>query len=412
MSHGGGAAGPTGGTTRSGALSEIIDLTEGDAEEAAPPPPPRQSTFEDMMQEEEEEQVPAAEDTSRAQRPPRFGRDIIAIDDDSDGEARRTNPTRAILRENGLPPRPQFAGLRRPGHVRQPSPPLADTEDFLITGERTASRAQTLSRQPTPAMVQPRQSFTPLPGQAAVDLTQDDDDDVIHVNTTVREGGGTNAGAPIQFGGYRGAAPDLVNRHRRTFGFGGIADLLNPGHLHNHLMRRMGVGSAATEHEEMEERALHEAAMRGAREQGHRHRHHHHHHHAHGVAHHHHHHRQGTHGTGLADAANHFGLTLGARQPVRRNAATHLMGMGVGMGIGMMDYDEVAFDLGMGGNRPASPEYKAPEEAKEGFTRSPREEDEIVCPNCGDELAVGDGDLKQQVWVVKSCGHVSYPIPS
>jgi hypothetical protein len=31
----------------------------------------------------------------------------------------------------------------------------------------------------------------------------------------------------------------------------------------------------------------------------------------------------------------------------------------------------------------------------------------VVCPNCGDELAVGKDEIKQQIWVVKSCGHVS-----
>jgi ribosomal protein L37AE/L43A len=31
----------------------------------------------------------------------------------------------------------------------------------------------------------------------------------------------------------------------------------------------------------------------------------------------------------------------------------------------------------------------------------------VVCPNCGDELAVGKDEMKQQIWVVKSCGHVS-----
>lgn len=403
MSHGGGAAGSTGGVTRSGALSEIIDLTEGDAEEAVPQPPPAQHMFEEMMQ-QDDSNARATEGNSRAQRPPRFGRNIIAIDDSSDDEERRTSAARTTMRENGHPPRPQFAGLRRPGHVRQPSPPMAETEDFEITGERTASRPQTMSRQPTPNMALPR-SFTPLPGQAAVDLTQDDDDDVVHVNTTTRDNG-VNAGGPIQFGGYRAAAPDPVHPPRRRFGFGEIGDLLHPGHLRNHIMRRMGVGSAATRNEELEERALHEAAIgrQTNRHEGHRHHHHHHHHHAHGNGHHHHHHQR-PHLGDLRGAVQHFGIDIATRQRERREDAT--MRLDFGMGIGMMDYEEVAFDMGLGGNRPASPEYKAPGDAKEGFTRSPREDEEVVCPNCGDELAVGDGDLKQQVWVVKSCGHVS-----
>ncbi|KIV87842.1 hypothetical protein PV11_03361 [Exophiala sideris] len=50
--------------------------------------------------------------------------------------------------------------------------------------------------------------------------------------------------------------------------------------------------------------------------------------------------------------------------------------------------------------------YKAPPAAKEGFIRTFGEEDVILCPRCGDELAVGNDDTKKQVWVVKACGHV------
>ena len=50
--------------------------------------------------------------------------------------------------------------------------------------------------------------------------------------------------------------------------------------------------------------------------------------------------------------------------------------------------------------------YKAPPGAKEGFVRTFAEEDVLLCPMCGDELAAGRGDVKQQVWVVKGCGHV------
>ncbi|KIW33497.1 uncharacterized protein PV07_00343 [Cladophialophora immunda] len=50
--------------------------------------------------------------------------------------------------------------------------------------------------------------------------------------------------------------------------------------------------------------------------------------------------------------------------------------------------------------------YKGPPAAKEGFIRTFGEEDVILCPMCGDELAVGNADVKKQVWVVKSCGHV------
>lgn len=72
-----------------------------------------------------------------------------------------------------------------------------------------------------------------------------------------------------------------------------------------------------------------------------------------------------------------------------------------------MDYNIVGFDLGFGiaPNRPPTPKYEPPPPAEKGFTRTPAEDEEVVCPNCGDELAVGKDEVKQQVYVVKSCGH-------
>jgi hypothetical protein len=74
----------------------------------------------------------------------------------------------------------------------------------------------------------------------------------------------------------------------------------------------------------------------------------------------------------------------------------------------MMNYGMTAFDMGIeGGNRPPTPKYSPPPEPETGFTRSPSENEVVVCPNCGDELAMGDSDVKQEVWVIKGCGHVS-----
>lgn len=56
--------------------------------------------------------------------------------------------------------------------------------------------------------------------------------------------------------------------------------------------------------------------------------------------------------------------------------------------------------------RPREPAYKPPSPAPEGFTRNIQEHDIVVCPNCEDELGTGD-ECKQQIWVVKQCGHVS-----
>ncbi|KAK4989105.1 hypothetical protein LTR50_003440 [Elasticomyces elasticus] len=73
-----------------------------------------------------------------------------------------------------------------------------------------------------------------------------------------------------------------------------------------------------------------------------------------------------------------------------------------------IDYNAVAFDLGHPRNapgRPQTPEYVPPPAPEEGFTRTPLEDDVLVCPNCLDELGVGDTEEKKQVWIVKKCGH-------
>ncbi|KAI8931847.1 hypothetical protein NX059_010753 [Plenodomus lindquistii] len=75
-----------------------------------------------------------------------------------------------------------------------------------------------------------------------------------------------------------------------------------------------------------------------------------------------------------------------------------------------LDFGMIGFDMvNMGGARapePPPPTYDAPTKAPDGFTRSPVEVDVLACPNCGDELCVGDDDTKKQVWVIKGCGHV------
>jgi len=68
-----------------------------------------------------------------------------------------------------------------------------------------------------------------------------------------------------------------------------------------------------------------------------------------------------------------------------------------------MDYANVAFDYNSG--MPTRPTYEAPPAAPDGFTRSPRKEDVLLCPNCDCELGEGD-DLEKQFWVSKDCGHV------
>ena len=71
-----------------------------------------------------------------------------------------------------------------------------------------------------------------------------------------------------------------------------------------------------------------------------------------------------------------------------------------------LDFESQGFQLGHESPPRRVPAFKPPPPARLGFTRSPREDDEIVCPNCERELGVGEGELERQVWVVKNCGHV------
>ncbi|KAF2646180.1 hypothetical protein P280DRAFT_464420 [Massarina eburnea CBS 473.64] len=74
-----------------------------------------------------------------------------------------------------------------------------------------------------------------------------------------------------------------------------------------------------------------------------------------------------------------------------------------------MHYGHAAFNLGyrdVEEEPPAAPTYNAPQQAPAGFTRSPQEEDTLICPNCEEELCKGETEQKRQVWIVKSCGHV------
>ncbi|KAL2429327.1 hypothetical protein ABEF95_003665 [Exophiala dermatitidis] len=89
---------------------------------------------------------------------------------------------------------------------------------------------------------------------------------------------------------------------------------------------------------------------------------------------------------------------------------------GVGNFIINLDYRQPAFALGgleiydRSSETPQGPgigdAYKAPPPPPQGFIRTFAEDDVVLCPMCGDELATGKGDTKQQVWVAKQCGHV------
>ena len=74
---------------------------------------------------------------------------------------------------------------------------------------------------------------------------------------------------------------------------------------------------------------------------------------------------------------------------------------------GDLDFSTQGFTMGdVPRPPPPPPTYDAPCAPREGFTRSPREDDVLICPNCEEELGTGDDESKRQVWVIKSCGHV------
>ena len=54
--------------------------------------------------------------------------------------------------------------------------------------------------------------------------------------------------------------------------------------------------------------------------------------------------------------------------------------------------------------------YLRPRARAQGFTMNFAEHDVLECPNCHEELSVGsEGSTKEQVWMIKTCGHVSTP---
>jgi len=79
-----------------------------------------------------------------------------------------------------------------------------------------------------------------------------------------------------------------------------------------------------------------------------------------------------------------------------------------------MDFGMAAFDLGYGQHghgEVATPEREPSvvpilQPPPEGFTRSPQEEDVLLCPACECELSTGEEEVKRQVWLLRKCGHV------
>ncbi|KAJ5620303.1 hypothetical protein N7510_004287 [Penicillium lagena] len=74
-----------------------------------------------------------------------------------------------------------------------------------------------------------------------------------------------------------------------------------------------------------------------------------------------------------------------------------------------LNYESASFPIGppiRQEPRTSRNTYKAPSPPPAGFTRTLADDDVAVCPNCSEELGVGEG-TKQELWIARQCGHVS-----
>jgi hypothetical protein len=88
------------------------------------------------------------------------------------------------------------------------------------------------------------------------------------------------------------------------------------------------------------------------------------------------------------------------------------MNVGFELATDDLDFASDVLDLDLGTLEESSATdatYQAPPTPPEGFTRTPVDNDVLICPNCSEELCEGEDDVKKQVWAVKGCGHVRIP---
>ena len=350
--------------------------------------------------------------SSRIQRGPRFNRNIINLDNSDEEEHMprqmqdhtRNDPTpgqpTAQDEESLFIPdtagayspfaaldaqrRPTTSGLR-PGYMRN-YPTTAERDEVQVVASRSLSRHP--SRRSTPALSRSNETAN-NGGSATIDLTADDDDDVIHTRTRALPG--INGDRPAMAGSGVGT------RERPAFGIAHLANILRahggpPGVF-------AGLDAANTDEAVARARAHQRLAMDNLEQARQR----------------------------RLDIERQFEQVQDARpQDLRAQlrAATRLhhrqQREDIGAGFPArralpgralmvnMDFGMAAFDMGLGEPaRPPTPKYEAPPPPEKGFTRSPGEDEEVVCPNCGDELGVSEEETKAQVWVIKACGHVS-----
>ena len=349
--------------------------------------------------------------SSRTQRGPRFDRNIINLDN-SDEEDHTERQMQHHTRENPIPGqsaapaeeslfipdtsnehslftastqrRPTTSGLR-PGYMRH-YPTAAGLDEVQVVATRSLSRHP--SQRSTPTLPRPDETANDA-GSTTIDLTaDDDDDDVIHTSTRTLPG--INGDHPAM------AGSGIGTRERPTFGLAHLAQAMRAqGASPTVLDRFQGLGTAnrddpvarARAHQRHTRDVAIEARQRRENIE---------------LAH-------GIHGLRVPSRLG-LAARLERRTPEAPGAAqpAHRRRPGQARMFIDLDFGMAAFDMGYGEPaRPATPKYEAPPPAEKGFTRSPEEDEEVVCPNCGDELAVSEDETKSQVWVIKACGHVS-----
>ncbi|KAK6438714.1 hypothetical protein LTR95_005075 [Oleoguttula sp. CCFEE 5521] len=338
-----------------------------------------------------------AEPRARVQRLPHYDNAIIDLvsDDEDDSTQRPPQPQQTQPRQwrpqHDPAHHPRTSALRHPRLIRQATPaPMEFSTDLEFMGSNP------ITRQSTPATTA-TQGSTSVPTNPTIDLTAEDDDDEdadLFITETRPARPGINNTRPDITHPNAGARdddePEEINYGAPLARLAGLVRDRAPAGFPGRLFRAFQHAQANDDNEVARnlprfqeqyydhQQHLHEtqrARARQARLQ---------------------HHRQL-----VAQRTQNYQPYPGMHNLIGPGPMPDMPGM-PGM-PGMMDYGAAAFDLGLG--RQPSPTYEAPKEAEKGFTMSPGEEEIVVCPNCGDELAVaGDGE-KGQVWVIRGCGH-------
>jgi hypothetical protein len=350
--------------------------------------------------------------SSRTQRGPRFDRNIINLDNSDEEDHTHTHTHRQMqypTQNNPIPRQstapdedslfipdtaseyPQFAAIGaqrrpttsglRPGYMRQ-YPTAAERDEVQVVASRSLSRQP--SRRSTPALPSHNETANNA-GSNTIDLTADDDDDVIHTSTRALPG--INGDRPAM------AGSGIGTRERPAFAIAHLAQVMRARGGPPGVFDRFGL-DAANEDAVARARAHQRRTMDTLEQMRQR--------------------RQNIERQFQErPAPPRQELRAQYRAATRIHNALQLQDAGAPARrahplVVNLDFGVAGFDMGFGEPaRPATPKYEPPPPAEKGFTRSPEEDEEVVCPNCGDELAVSKDDLKSQVWVVKACGHVS-----